>query len=63
VRQRFTPTASIKPPARFDAFSMIYLHQPVTWNRMVGFARTAIGVFVVFRAPISNAAPRISLRT
>jgi uncharacterized protein (DUF486 family) len=36
----------------FGVFSIVYLHQPVTWNQIVGFALIAAGAFFVFRAPI-----------
>jgi hypothetical protein len=36
----------------FGVFSAVYLHQPVTWNQVVGFALIAAGAFFVFRAPI-----------
>jgi uncharacterized protein len=36
----------------FGVFSTVYLHQPVTWNQVVGFALIAAGAFFVFRAPI-----------
>jgi uncharacterized protein (DUF486 family) len=31
---------------------VVYLHQAVTWNHVVGFALIAGGAFFVFRAPI-----------
>ena len=36
----------------FAVFSLVYLHQPITWNHVVGFALIAGGAFFVFRAPI-----------
>ena len=36
----------------FGVFSVVYLHQPVTWNQMIGFALIAGGAFFIFRAPI-----------
>jgi uncharacterized protein (DUF486 family) len=36
----------------FGVFSVVYLHQPVTWNQVIGFALIAAGAFFVFRAPI-----------
>jgi len=36
----------------FAVFSLVYLHQTVTWNHVVGFALIAGGAFFVFRAPI-----------
>lgn len=36
----------------FGVFSVIYLHQPVTLNQVIGFALIAAGAFFVFRAPI-----------
>jgi uncharacterized protein (DUF486 family) len=38
--------------AVFAIFSLVYLHQPITWNHVVGFALIAGGAFFVFRAPI-----------
>lgn len=36
----------------FGAFSVVYLHQAITWNQVVGFALIAGGAFFVFRAPL-----------
>jgi len=36
----------------FAVFSVVYLHQSVTWNQLIGFALIAAGAFFVFRAPI-----------
>ena len=36
----------------FGVFSVVYLHQPVTWNQIVGFALIAAGAYFVFRAPL-----------
>ena len=38
--------------AVFAVFSLVYLHQPITWNHVIGFALIAGGAFFVFRAPI-----------
>jgi len=35
----------------FVVFSLVYLHQPVTLNHLVGFALIAAGAFFIFRAP------------
>jgi uncharacterized protein len=36
----------------FAVFSIVYLHQAITWNQVIGFALIAAGAFFVFRAPI-----------
>ncbi len=36
----------------FAGFSVVYLHQAITWNHVIGFALIACGAFFVFRAPI-----------
>lgn len=36
----------------FAAFSVVYLHQSITWNQAIGFALIAAGAFFVFRAPL-----------
>lgn len=36
----------------FAVFSIVYLHQGITWNQVIGFALIAAGAFFVFRAPI-----------
>jgi uncharacterized protein (DUF486 family) len=36
----------------FGIFSLIYLHQPITWNHVIGFGLIAGGAFFVFRAPL-----------
>jgi uncharacterized protein (DUF486 family) len=36
----------------FGVFSVVYLHQAITWNHVVGFALIAGGAFFVFRAPL-----------
>ena len=36
----------------FGVFSVLYLHQPVTVNQIVGYALIAGGAFFVFRAPL-----------
>ena len=36
----------------FAAFSIVYLHQAITWNYVVGFALIAAGAFFVFRGPL-----------
>jgi uncharacterized protein (DUF486 family) len=38
--------------AVFAGFSVVYLHQAITWNHVIGFALIAGGAFFVFRAPI-----------
>jgi uncharacterized protein len=38
--------------AVFCIFSIVYLHQGVTWNQVIGFVLIAGGAFFVFRAPI-----------
>ena len=38
--------------AVFAGFSVVYLHQAITWNHVIGFALIAAGAFFVFRAPI-----------
>ena len=35
----------------FAVFSLVYLHQPITWNQAFGFALIAAGAFFVFRSP------------
>ena len=36
----------------FAVFSVVYLHQSITWNHVIGFACIAIGAFFVFRGPL-----------
>jgi hypothetical protein len=36
----------------FAVFSVVYLHQSITWNQVIGFVLIAGGAFFVFRAPI-----------
>ncbi len=36
----------------FAGFSIVYLHQSITWNHVVGFAFIAVGAFFVFRGPL-----------
>jgi uncharacterized protein len=36
----------------FAVFSLVYLHQSLTWNHLIGFTLIAAGAFFVFRAPI-----------
>jgi uncharacterized protein len=36
----------------FCVFSVVYLHQSITWNQVIGFVLIAGGAFFVFRAPI-----------
>ena len=36
----------------FGLFSVVYLHQAITWNQVIGFALIAGGAFFVFRAPL-----------
>jgi len=36
----------------FSVFAMLYLHQGITWNQVVGFALIAAGAFFVFRGPL-----------
>jgi hypothetical protein len=36
----------------FAAFSLVYLHQAITWNHVIGFSLIAAGAFFVFRGPI-----------
>ena len=36
----------------FGVFSIVYLHQPVSVNQVIGFALIAGGAFFVFRAPL-----------
>jgi uncharacterized protein (DUF486 family) len=38
--------------AVFAVFSIVYLHQAITWNQVVGFALIAAGAFFVFRGPL-----------
>ncbi len=38
--------------AVFAIFSLVYLHQPITWNHVIGFALIAGGAFFVFRGPL-----------
>jgi uncharacterized protein (DUF486 family) len=38
--------------AVFAVFSIVYLHQPITWNHVIGFALIVGGAFFVFRAPL-----------
>ncbi|MET0155619.1 MAG: DMT family protein [Rickettsiales bacterium] len=33
----------------FSAFSVWYLHEPLKWNYLVGFAFIALGAFFIFR--------------
>jgi len=33
----------------FGVFSVVYLHQGITWNQVVGFTLIAAGAFFVFR--------------
>jgi uncharacterized protein len=35
----------------FGVFSVVYLHQGITWNYVVGFSFIAVGAFFVFRGP------------
>lgn len=36
----------------FAGFSVLYLHQSITWNHVVGFGFIAAGAFFVFRGPM-----------
>ena len=36
----------------FAVFSVVYLHQSITWNHVIGFSFIAIGAFFVFRGPL-----------
>ena len=36
----------------FAAFSLLYLHQPITLNQAVGFSFVGLGAFFIFRAPL-----------
>jgi uncharacterized protein len=36
----------------FALFSVVYLHQPITFNQVIGFALIAVGAFFVFRSPL-----------
>jgi uncharacterized protein (DUF486 family) len=36
----------------FAGFSVVYLHQAITWNYVIGFAFIALGAFFVFRGPL-----------
>ena len=36
----------------FAGFSVVYLHQAITWNHVVGFGFIAAGAFFVFRGPL-----------
>jgi hypothetical protein len=36
----------------FAGFSVVYLHQDITWNHVVGFGFIAAGAFFVFRGPL-----------
>jgi hypothetical protein len=36
----------------FAVFSVVYLHQALSWNHAVGFALIAAGAFFVFRGPL-----------
>jgi uncharacterized protein len=38
--------------AVFAGFSVVYLHQDITWNYVIGFAFIAVGAFFVFRGPL-----------
>lgn len=35
----------------FAVFSVVYLHQAITWNYVVGFSFIGVGAFFVFRGP------------
>ena len=36
----------------FNAFSVLYLKQAVTWNHAIGFALIAAGAVFIFRSPL-----------
>lgn len=36
----------------FGVFSVVYLHQGITWNYVIGFSFIAVGAFFVFRGPL-----------
>ncbi len=36
----------------FAGFSVVYLHQAITWNYVIGFAFIALGAYFVFRGPL-----------
>jgi uncharacterized protein (DUF486 family) len=36
----------------FAGFSVVYLHQDITWNYVIGFGFIAVGAFFVFRGPL-----------
>jgi hypothetical protein len=36
----------------FAGFSVVYLHQDITWNHVIGFGFIAAGAFFVFRGPL-----------
>ena len=36
----------------FAGFSVLYLHEPITWNYAIGFVLIAAGAFFVFRGPL-----------
>jgi uncharacterized protein len=36
----------------FAIFSLVYLHQAITWNHVIGFSLIAGGAFFVFRSPL-----------
>jgi uncharacterized protein (DUF486 family) len=36
----------------FAVFSLVYLHQALNWNHVVGFSLIAAGAFFVFRGPL-----------
>jgi uncharacterized protein len=36
----------------FAGFSVVYLHQSITWNHVIGFGFIAAGAFFVFRGPL-----------
>src|ERR1700710_798683 len=38
----------------FAGFSVVYLHQSITWNHVVGFGFIAAGASLLFRAPLGG---------
>ena len=36
----------------FGVFSVVYLHEGITWNYVIGFSFIAVGAFFVFRGPL-----------
>jgi uncharacterized protein (DUF486 family) len=36
----------------FAAFSVWYLHEPLTWNHAIGFSLIAAGAYFIFQGPL-----------